>query len=67
MKTYVIGISNQTQIAVVSAMALAEFLSPYSFIFPPEQQRPLSAIQLNNETAFLLKKFGLTAPQLIKA
>lgn len=66
MKTYIIGHLKPDTDAVVSAMALAEFYQQ-----TPSFSRPSATAVIcdpvNNETAFLLEKFGLTAPPVIKA
>ena len=66
MKTYVIGHLKPDTDAVVSAMALAEFYRQTSSFSRQEAEAVISD-PINNETSFLLKKFGLAAPRLIKA
>lgn len=66
MKTYIIGHLKPDTDAVVSAMALAEFYRQTPGFSRPSATAVISD-PINKETAFLLKKFGLTAPQVIKA
>lgn len=66
MKTYIIGHLKPDTDAVVSAMALAEFYQQTPGFSRPAATAVISD-PVNNETAFLLEKFGLTAPPVIKA
>ncbi len=66
MKTYIIGHLKPDTDAVVSAMALAEFYQQTPSFSRPAATAVISD-PVNNETAFLLEKFGATAPPVIKA
>ena len=66
MKTYIIGHLKPDTDAVVSAMALAEFYQQTPGFARPAATAVISD-PVNNETAFLLEKFGLAAPPVIKA
>jgi manganese-dependent inorganic pyrophosphatase len=66
MKTYVMGHLKPDTDSVVSAMALAEFYRQ-----TPSFNRPIAEAvitgPINNETAFLLKKFAIESPKIISA
>jgi manganese-dependent inorganic pyrophosphatase len=66
MKTYVIGHLKPDTDSVVSAMALAELFKQTPSLDRQEAEAVIAG-PVNNETAFLLDKFGLSAPKIIKA
>lgn len=66
MKTYVMGHLKPDTDSVVSAMALAEFYRQSPSFNRPNAEAVITG-PINNETAFLLKKFGVDSPKIISA
>lgn len=66
MKTYVMGHLKPDTDSVVSAMALAEFYRQTPSFNRLSAEAVITG-PINNETAFLLKKFGVDSPKIISA
>jgi manganese-dependent inorganic pyrophosphatase len=66
MKTYVIGHLKPDTDSVVSALALAELFKQTPALNRQEAEAVITG-PINNETSFLLNKFELETPRIIKA